>query len=1335
MTTVARTCTELRKGDGEELQRRPSRPLAEFRERDAYVLLGDPGMGKTTAFETESGAVGDALEVTARDFANFDAEDHPEWRGKTLFIDGLDEVRTGQSDPRTPFDRIRRNLDKLGKPPFRLSCRHADWLTTDQKNLEATSPSGDVTVLQIDPLDERMLNEILGSDSRVPCAHDFIDEAHKRGVGGLLANPQCLDMLIDAVHGGAWPASRADTFEKACLVMAREHNTEYLSVRPIQDPRRILEIAGRLCAALLVSGVPGCATGAARVGSDFPDVAELRTSDGDCREAISSKLFRHHEYGRATPLHRHIAEYLAGCYLASLIDGGVPTARVLALVCGRDGKVVSELRGLSAWLATHSHRARPLLIERDPIGVALYGDIAAFNHDERQALFRTLVREPRQLEPTYRTAPAFASLVTPGMQAALKGTLANPPGGTDAPFAVDFVLRLLCEAPPLPDFAADLLAMARDETRWPRVREAALDAYIHYGGEGDHDPDLLALLHAVRRARVADADLQLRGKLLAALYPRRISPSEIWGLFDEDDGLFGGAYMRFWVYELPSGATDSAVADLLDACAARLPELEPVSTSRLAHCVGRLLARGLETHGDSMDIVHLYRWLDAGVCLHVDRDGHGETDSIRSWVASRPELHAGLMFEGIRRLPDGYWYAPYEALQRLFGAHVSLGFYEDCVREAKAMPERRQQIAASLLRFALQTGGLDAERVRELLGDDARLLGMLERLLRPAVTPPEIARLEQAQQARAEEEQRKAARDREHLESNMDVLRDNQAPPALLCRIARAYFGGFLGFTPERGTAHLRRLAGTNDRLREALEIGLVRTLDRDDIPDVDTVLHHRLQSEVHYLCWPFLAGLAEKERAGSLSPAWWTEERMRKALAAYFSYAHGDYEPDWYRHLVAEHASTVADVQVQLSSALLNNRIDSNTNLWHLAFDPGHAAVAVHASLPLLRQFPVGANSASLRSLEYLLLAAYQHVEPRDFKELIASKLAQKSMPPRQQGRWIAAGCAVASEQFAPEASAFADGGRRQMRALHLAAFFCPQERVARPIRHNDICLLEMLVGIVGRSVGPNEHREGIVTPAMESSDLVTQCINGLAGNPDARASDALAALLGDARLPRWHKTLARAADEQHIVRRNHEFSHPTFDQVVQTLDGGPPANPADLAALAVDVLQGLAREVRDGDTSDWRQYWDRSRPHQETECRNRLLSDLRVRLERFGVQADPEVQHADDARADFRLHFDGFHVPVEVKTTQSRDLWSAIADQLIPKYARDPKAAGTGILLVFWFGPPKRRAPSGQRPQTPNELRGALEETMTHEQARLVSVRVLDVARRSDTARRQRR
>ena len=124
---VSRTCTEIPPGDDDRIRKRPSRLLKDFRSEPAYVLLGDPGAGKTTAFEAECRAHGEnACLVTARDFIALELNSHPEWREKTLFVDGLDEVRAGSVDLRTPFDEIRKRLDALGRPRFRLSCRTAD---------------------------------------------------------------------------------------------------------------------------------------------------------------------------------------------------------------------------------------------------------------------------------------------------------------------------------------------------------------------------------------------------------------------------------------------------------------------------------------------------------------------------------------------------------------------------------------------------------------------------------------------------------------------------------------------------------------------------------------------------------------------------------------------------------------------------------------------------------------------------------------------------------------------------------------------------------------------------------------------------------------------------------------------------------------------------------------------------------------------------------------------------------------------------------------------------------------------------------------------------------
>ena len=75
---VPRTCTDITRDDSDRLGENKPRLLKEFRSKPAYVLLGDPGAGKTTAFEVESGELGEeAVPISARDFITFSVSSHP----------------------------------------------------------------------------------------------------------------------------------------------------------------------------------------------------------------------------------------------------------------------------------------------------------------------------------------------------------------------------------------------------------------------------------------------------------------------------------------------------------------------------------------------------------------------------------------------------------------------------------------------------------------------------------------------------------------------------------------------------------------------------------------------------------------------------------------------------------------------------------------------------------------------------------------------------------------------------------------------------------------------------------------------------------------------------------------------------------------------------------------------------------------------------------------------------------------------------------------------------------------------------------------------------------
>ena len=93
-------------------------PMEHYSDVHAWVLMADPGAGKTDVFETLSQAEGGTY-VKARDFVELELPLN--WT-PPLFIDGLDEMTAGNAAGVTALGQIRTKLHKLGAPKFRISC-------------------------------------------------------------------------------------------------------------------------------------------------------------------------------------------------------------------------------------------------------------------------------------------------------------------------------------------------------------------------------------------------------------------------------------------------------------------------------------------------------------------------------------------------------------------------------------------------------------------------------------------------------------------------------------------------------------------------------------------------------------------------------------------------------------------------------------------------------------------------------------------------------------------------------------------------------------------------------------------------------------------------------------------------------------------------------------------------------------------------------------------------------------------------------------------------------------------------------------------------------------
>ena len=1371
---VSRTCTGIREMRGERREEAVSRPLEAFRSAPAYVLLGDPGAGKTTAFEMECEALGEEayhLPVSADEFLSYDANDLPdEWRGKTMFIDGLDEVRAGSQDVAAQFREIRKILRALDAPRFRLSCRHADWRgRLDENKLKTITGDSDLIILQLDPLTLGDVEKILQARSDIPNASKFIALAQEKRMGVFLENPQALRFLAEVVGaGGKWPESRKELFEKACEKMVREHNEEHRAARDCQnalDAEQLLDAAGRLCAVQLISGAYGY-TRRGEADAKYPALEQCGYDLAALRLALATKLFKGVGDNRFAPLHRHIAEFLAARYLAGVIKECLPVRRIIALITGSDGIVVTEMRGLSAWLAAHSKDARSYLIEQDPVGVGLYGDISTFLRDEKCALLHALKGETSRLDfPEWQQAVAFRTLATQGMESEFRKILTDSERGEAHQLVVDLVLRVLHGGKSLAGLSEILLKIVRDARNpwWPVIRKLALEAFIqNCPANEDKTNKLNALLKDIQSGSVSDPDNELLGTLLTHLYPRHLSPSEVWDYFLEvGSPPINGRYYRFWQNHLidKNISSDDQVAELLDGLSRRLPEWDfslKLGNRKLYNLPINLLFRGLKTLGDDLDIQRLYDWLSVGIARNY-RLGHSSQKvlfGIRGWLEQRHDMQKAITMEGLTRCSVSDNHCDFDICasgieKYLYDARRPPDYGLWCLEKAIDLANTQPEIAQYLLKIAARTiesqngnEGFSLDLLIERAGSVKVLEERLNQILSPQSIPSVFFEYQEESKKYIEKQRREKIKLLDHIRSNEVALRENGAAPALLDYIAQKYFSNngilFFDFDSKKAYKAVKQWLQGDERLTEAALQGLRGVIDREDVPNVEEIFDLHGKGRRHYLALPFLAGLAELERiAPETDASQWAEDRICKSVAFYYCTHHADYRPRWYERLLLTHTRIIAEMQVHVTILKLRSGGEVIYKLNELARDPDHKEIAKHASILILRDFPVRCTLSQIESLNHLLWGAILCADRAELQELIARKMTLKSMNVAQRVCWLAAGLMVSPAMFGGTLDDFVQGQERRIRSLW--QFIYSSYGTQFRFRNLDISVLELLIRLLGSCFAggrdftqwrdaPKGSR--IITTEEEASDFVGDRIRHLADSPEEEASNALINLADDPALERWRDVLKQAQDNQRAIRRDADYSHPGVKQICKTLDGGPPANPADLAALVMDRLCEIARQIRTDNADAWLQYWNvdsygkADKPRHEDSCRKTLLLHLRQRLTQ-GIDAQPEGQYANDKRADIRVSYAGFNVPVEIKKNAHPKLWSAMHDQLIAKYAVDPGADGYGIYLVFWFGSEYTRTPhENGSPDSAKEMERWLQDSLSPEQARKISVCVIDVS-----------
>lgn len=1319
-----------------------SQPLESFRATNAYVLLGEPGSGKSTVFEREAEALGDgARYTTVRDFLRSDLDDAD--RRRILFIDGMDEQRAAKGID-TPLDSLVTKLKKLGQPSFRLSCRAADWNQLDTKELKTVVQDGRIVELQLQPLSEEDIERVLESwmPARLSNPKKFIETAKQNGLESMLGNPMLIDLLVSAVSGDAWPESRTEIFQMACRRLAEEHSKSHERLAGTENVEELLDDAGILCALLLLSDRLTYLT----LGRDTTSIsvkdlsAHLDINAARATRALNTKMFVASDTERLYR-HRLIAEFLAARALAKRLAHGLPVSRILALMGGRNGGIVDALRGLYGWLVSFSNH-RDVLIQHDVLAVVYYGDVRDFTSETKRLVFETIHRATSLVPGLGRRdwySKAFGALGTSDMASYLAEVLGRKRFDDADQVLLLSALEAIEHGQPMQALLPAVAAIARDARHWGIVRQAAVDVLVVQSGQQDRHMSLL--LEEISAGSITDDDNELAGRLLGRLYPLSLSTDTLVRQFLRPPHIsnFLGSYRHFWLFELWSKVPSTEVVLLVDlVCQMVIADEYWDESHMLSDLYYRSIQHASQQLGAQLTGEQLYRWISAG----LDERGSRMTELFRSeelsqWLLVHPEKLKAVYEYGLVQLGSEGKSSQYWGWQHILlnNNQVPDDWYEWLLDVAARRNEEvvvrhcfgaAAYIAANAPhRFP---GGLDL--IYAWLQSNSERWPAAELWRAEETSKPMNSWERQERTYQTERDERIAAeraQRRDDLAPALQLVLAGGVSPGLMHDVLVVMEHGGYGIEGATPLQRVQSFVGRDAETAQHAIDSLADILDRGPLPSWSEVIELD-QAKKKFLIQPVCLYAADKKWGQKDNVAGIADYPYALTLLAFSLVA--DRKPKWFDTVAKALPEQVALVmKMFLLNALQNKDERLSAVRWLVDYPQNSSAPtevmnALIASMtrPFGTDFPGGQMGG-------ILQAAVRYATPDVLANWVENVLSAPEATTAEKTVALTVSLAYSAQRFDELLTALS--GNQSLGAVCSQVLEQPLPRVI--LSRLSVPMLGQLVQQLARLVVPR----GAGFYSVNQDDRVRTGVTALLAEITSRtveaASQELLRLQNDSELHAWRYKLSDSLVQNRRNVLDASFGHLDPMNVAVVLSNREPVSEADLIAFVLDHVDTLMRRIRFGGTNMLKIFWRADKhgnpiPYTENECRDRFLYFLNLDMAPMGVHIGKEQPTAREKRSDLTITFtrQGVHmsVPVEVKLDSHPKVWEAWETQLMALYAPDPAAGFHGVYLVMFAGYKTKLSPKRQSPSSAEEMAQIFSDLIPPAYHGRVHGRVLDLS-----------
>jgi hypothetical protein len=561
--------------------------LNELLDIPCLILLGEPGLGKSTELIAQS----KFLEKKARDggdeFLKFDLQNYQtdqrlfdhifqdttfqKWvNGKNrlyLFLDSLDEALININTLTTalPYELKQYPIERLY---FRIVCRTADWPSKLEDELKLIWREKDVLAYELLPLRKRDVAEFVSSKG--VDSDNFLRTIEIRDGQPFTIKPVTLQFLTRIyIRHDDIPESKKELYLEGCRLLCTETENRITSRRAGKlTPEQKMKIAGRIAALSLLANKSGIWIDINKDGYQESDLDKEKVLGGkesangneyivgidEINETLNTGLFSAIGSGRLGWSHRTYVEFLAAWYIT---EHNFKNSKIISLITHPEDmnqRLIPQLYESAAWLATFSREIFSLLLDREP-EILLQSDVLAVEPTVRALLIESLLtmyESGNLFAPRWGDFRHYKKLKHPGIENQLRIYICDKNKAfRTRRLAIDIAEECACL-----DLQDELANIALNPEESLPIREQAAHAVVKIG----HRNTRLKLKPLALGLVGDDPNDELKAYGLYAIWPDCISANELFEMITphKQDNFLG----QYWSFLGESIARNLKLSDI-----------------------------------------------------------------------------------------------------------------------------------------------------------------------------------------------------------------------------------------------------------------------------------------------------------------------------------------------------------------------------------------------------------------------------------------------------------------------------------------------------------------------------------------------------------------------------------------------------------------------------------------------------------------------------------------------------------------------------------------------------------------------------------------------------